>query len=263
MKLTVAELFARLDSLPEDVNFICLPARGLGLRSLLFVYDADALPDDQDHPPDAAALGDVVDVELEDVRDIVRNARAQGVSLTPEQFCEALAYYAINDAFLEWGPPVEYAPPGPPVERAPAATHGLLVAVDGNINDVMAQRLYALVQEYLPQVAWRTRAPLWVNETDDSSCSRPEDQPIRTVGVFLELTPAPSPELTVEADEGEVADARAVIALGAHLSGEKGLPFVVELGGEPVGRIARGVPDEWVTEGLLGEWERGLRRVGP
>ncbi|MDP3233790.1 MAG: hypothetical protein Q8S33_10795 [Myxococcales bacterium] len=53
--------------------------------------------------PVAASLHKLLSVA--DVRDIVSNARQQLPSATPEQLVEALQYYVLKDAFIEFRKP--------------------------------------------------------------------------------------------------------------------------------------------------------------
>jgi len=114
-------------------------------------------------------------------------------------------------------------------------------------NDVVAVQQLAL--DLAATVAWTVSPPLFVNETDDSSCTRPEDEPIRTVGVVLVLT----------GDDGPTAPVRDLTALVdalAAFSRTRGVEFEMELDGTYVGAIEHGVPDQLIRVGLLATWER-------
>ena len=113
--------------------------------------------------------------------------------------------------------------------------------------DVIA--VHELVERLDADDKWTVAPPVFVNEIDDSSCTRPEDEPIRMVGLLLWLTSEGS---------GRVAPKRDLVALVdaiAKFSQEHGVEFELQLDDDYAGTIENGVPDERVRKGLLEAWE--------
>ncbi|MEZ4339377.1 MAG: hypothetical protein R3B82_22365 [Sandaracinaceae bacterium] len=254
--MTVRELFEQLGSLPTELSWVCLDPKGLTANSLVLVYARDQLEPHADYPAEAVRLGMTRDVGVLDVEDVVANAREQGLEPTLQQFVEALAFYAEHDAFKEWrdwrADPrswPERRPSTSPIDRSQPV---LLIAVDGNVGDVLATRMEDMIAPELARVTWRLHAPLWVNEYDESSCTRPEDAPIRTTGVCLSLPIVDDPDT----ERAQLADLGAVLEIMQSVSRAKGLPFVMELDGDHVGSIVQGELDDDARE-LLGSRRPG------
>jgi len=114
-------------------------------------------------------------------------------------------------------------------------------------DDVIAMRDLAV--ELAQAIEWTVGRPAFVNESDDSSSTRPEDEPIRTVGLLLPLkhgggTKAPG------------RDVRALVGAVADFSRARGIEFEVMLDETFVGTIEDGVPDQEIRA-LLATWEDG------
>jgi hypothetical protein len=91
-------------------------------------------------------------------------------------------------------------------------------------------------------------APEFVDETDDSSCTAPEDQPIRTVGIVLTVSaPNESPQTPLD-------DPTRLVTALARFSSERGTEFEMELDGEYIGDIKNGEASRSIKEGLLDTW---------
>ena len=119
-------------------------------------------------------------------------------------------------------------------------------SADFTDGDVVA--LAALVEELKRAHSWHIGGPELVDETDDSSCTSPEDQPIRTVGMILTVsTPG-------EASQTPLDDPKALIASMARFSSERGTEFEVEIDGEYVGDIKHGAVSASIQQGLLDSW---------
>jgi hypothetical protein len=137
----------------------------------------------------------------------------------------------------------------------------LLIAVDGSGNDYQAELMQALVEDLRTARGWSTTLPTFVNEEDDAEELEEDEEPIRTVGVFVELYSGFPPwkdRLPVGVDRAQLEDVRYLIATLAELSRAMALDLAVEYAGETIGEIVNGEPDEGVTIGLLGEWQRSL-----
>jgi hypothetical protein len=124
----------------------------------------------------------------------------------------------------------------------------LLAYLSADFTETDVEALLRLVESLGSQGPWSRAAPQFVDETDDSSCSLPEDEPVRTVGLLLSVSaegedpPTPVEEPT-----------RIVEAL-AKFSAERGVEFEVQIDHTYCGAIEGGVPDKSIREGLLAPW---------
>jgi hypothetical protein len=124
----------------------------------------------------------------------------------------------------------------------------MLAYFSEDYSETNVEDLRRLVQTLAAAGAWSRALPRFADEVDDSSCTRPGDEPIRTVGVLLEVSePGELPETPVE----EVTRLfEAVAAFSAkHL-----VDFEVQYRDELVGSIFNGVMDRGIREGLLESW---------
>jgi len=135
----------------------------------------------------------------------------------------------------------------------------LLFALEGDPSDEHAAALRAVVRELVGLRAWSVGVPRFVDEVDDSSCTLPEDVPIRTVGVFVEVYSGFPPwgdRLPAAVDRSQYEDVRVLVERLAQFSREIDDDIVVEFEGEAIGWIEDGKPDRGLAVGLLGEWRR-------
>jgi hypothetical protein len=117
---------------------------------------------------------------------------------------------------------------------------------DFSAEDVVAVR--DLVSRLGEVAHWSSLPPRFVDETDSTSCTRPEDKPIRTVGTVLCVSsPGELPETTVE-------EVRQMLDALARLSAERNLALEVQLGDTFVGSIEDGTFDRLLREGLIESW---------
>lgn len=124
----------------------------------------------------------------------------------------------------------------------------LLGYFSADFTDADIVALGALVETLSRAHGWHLGAPRFVDDSDDSSCTAPEDQPIRTVGVLLTVS-APG-----EVSRTPVDDPEAFVAALSQFSSERGTEFEMELDGEYVGDIRRGEVSESIQQGLLARW---------
>lgn len=104
--------------------------------------------------------------------------------------------------------------------------------------------------------------PEFVDEEDASSCTEPDDVPIRTVAGFVKLYSGFPPwcdRLPRSVDRAQLEGVRAVVDAMAAVSAAAHVDIVFEYADEAIGWIQGGAPDDSLTVGLLGEWERVLR----
>jgi hypothetical protein len=110
----------------------------------------------------------------------------------------------------------------------------LFFFVEGDVDDTIAKDMRDLITSLTQQRNWTIGPPRFVNEVDSPKQSD-VDQPLRTVGVTLEL-------FSALRTKSEIA---------------------FELDGVQVGWIEDGVPCRALGEAFLGEWERSLLAVPP
>lgn len=137
----------------------------------------------------------------------------------------------------------------------------LLFAIDGDGGSDDVTAMHEAVVALASSREWGVEPPEFVNETDDSSCTDPGDQPIVTIGGVLRLYSSFPPwgsRLPLEIDRAQLEDARAVIAAMAALSRERGLTIVFEYDGEAIGSIDEGTIDDSLATTFVSEWERSL-----
>lgn len=124
----------------------------------------------------------------------------------------------------------------------------LLAYLSGEVTDEDLSAFRALVVGLESTRLWTYGPPQFVDETDATSCTRPEDSPIRTVGVVLVVS---SPG---EVPETPVAEAGDLIEFLSQYSADREQDFVLQLDNTYVGEIRNGVADTLVREGLLERW---------
>jgi hypothetical protein len=118
----------------------------------------------------------------------------------------------------------------------------------------------AVVRSLAPtfqNLRWTLGPPVFVDETDDSSCTTPEDEPIRTVGYALDVTCLGAPGPATPADE-----VVQFLQPFADVTSNTGLEFEVEYRGTYVGTIASGRLDRSLQDGLIGPWDGAIRDGG-
>ena len=129
--------------------------------------------------------------------------------------------------------------------------HELLAYLSADFDDDDAIAVRDLGVELRDGHTWRFEAPYFVDETDDASGTRPEDEPVRTVGLMLPLS------LNGKDQGVPVTDLNVLIKGVARLSFSRHIEFEVQLDDDMVGEIVDGDVDEGIHEGLLATWERG------
>lgn len=109
----------------------------------------------------------------------------------------------------------------------------LLAYVDDPEAWPSAERaFYWLVAALDAQRRWTTSPPEFVDCWDGSSCTRPSDQPIRTLGAALLLSPPGAPHRTPR------ADIDAFLGGLSRLCGTHEFPIFVELHGEIIADVS-------------------------
>ncbi|HEY3357891.1 MAG TPA: hypothetical protein VGQ83_31860 [Polyangia bacterium] len=127
-------------------------------------------------------------------------------------------------------------------------TQDLLAYFSSDFTEEDVGALEMLVDGLAQSGRWNLGPPLFVNETDSSSCTRPEDEPIRTVGVLLRVTSRGDVPAT------PVSEAQRLFDALATFSRERQLELEVQLDETYVGEIRSGQMDRVLREGLLERW---------
>jgi hypothetical protein len=139
---------------------------------------------------------------------------------------------------------------------ATAIVHHELLAYlsdDFDEDDVVAVR--DLETDLRDAHTWTFEPPYFVDDTDDTSGTRPEDEPIRTVGLMLPLS------LNGKDQNVPVTDLNVLIKGLARLSFSRHIEFEIQLDDDMIGTIEDGLPDEAIQEGLLATWASDGDRV--
>ena len=124
----------------------------------------------------------------------------------------------------------------------------LLVYLSEDFSDADVSALQVFVKSLAGSRRWTLGVPNFVDESDSSTCTRHEDEPIRTVGAALAVTEPDEPRATSR------AEATALIEAMAAFSKEYDVEMEVQLGNTYVGEIRAGVPDRLV-------WGRAAGRM--
>lgn len=127
-------------------------------------------------------------------------------------------------------------------------TQVLLAYLSGDFSDADVGALRQLGLRLAETLSWTVAPPEFVDHSDAESCSRPEDEPVRTIGIALPVsTPSQRPQTQaseVEAWLGELM----------RFSLERHMDFEVQLDQTYVGEIRDGEADRLFRDGLLKGW---------
>lgn len=107
---------------------------------------------------------------------------------------------------------------------------------------------------------WSTKPPQIINDEDASTCTRPEDVPIRTVGLLWEVNNAYG-EIDQRQYTREFDDFCMILDKLSPLTMTGGRQVTVVYNGEHVGAIVGGVPDEYLRRGLIEPWATATGRA--
>ncbi|MFO0696672.1 MAG: hypothetical protein U0230_24090 [Polyangiales bacterium] len=124
----------------------------------------------------------------------------------------------------------------------------LLAYVSSDFTDEVIEHLRSLVKNLATNGAWSREPPDLVDQMEEDSATRPEDEPLRTVGVVLVVSDPGAAEETPVSEPARLVDALSTF------SKQQAVDFELQLGETYVGEIRSGVPDELIREGLLARW---------
>lgn len=131
----------------------------------------------------------------------------------------------------------------------------LLIYLSDRITDADAAAIESLAQQVASAREWAVSPPVFIDDTDASSCSRPEDVPIRTVGIGIELPTGDAPRALSAAGLG---DLEWLLQVVSQLSASRQLELEVQLNGEMVGVVRDGIQSRALREGLIEPWRTTL-----
>ena len=137
------------------------------------------------------------------------------------------------------------------------ATKDFLFCLSEVYSEDDVRLLHRLIDELARDRAWYHGPPQFVDQTDASSCTLPEDLPVRTVGGYVEFS-APGAVQDAAAEKHQFEDADFLIERLARYSRERKCELEIEYAGELIGEIENGEISESVAIGFLAEWCRNL-----
>ena len=139
----------------------------------------------------------------------------------------------------------------------------LLFAIEWEATDDAARAMEAFVRQLAASRSWTVTRPVFVDELDAASSVDDDDEPIRTIGVAVEVLSGFPPfgeRIPIDVDRAEWEDVSELVRRVAEFARDNDVEIVVEFDQEAIGWIKDGAPDRGVTEALLGEWRRAWSR---
>jgi len=136
----------------------------------------------------------------------------------------------------------------------------LLFALEPGYPDTAVRAVKVLIDKLRASREWVAAPPEFVNESTEAD---PGDEPIHTLGAFLDLYVGHgewADKLPPEIDRALFDEASALVQAFTELSRQFDVEVALELDDDQIGWIEHGVPDRGVAEVFLGEWERSLKK---
>ena len=134
---------------------------------------------------------------------------------------------------------------------------GFFIAQD--VNDELRLKVREFIQQLAGTRHWLNGPPRFVDKTDETSSSDPDDLPIESLGGYIEIFSAWPPwNLPRDIDIQHLREVEDLVAALRHLSRQNGLAIELQLDEKFVGEIQSGEIDPLLADGLLGEWRRVL-----
>ena len=129
-----------------------------------------------------------------------------------------------------------------------------------DVSEEDIRKIETLIKEISLSRKWVVGPPQFVNEIEEPE-NLEVDEPIRTLGGVLEIYSAlPPNQLPHEIDQKHYEEVKAIINKLIEFSKKIDCEIECELDGVHVGTIDNGQADNLITDGLLGEWEAGLKQ---
>jgi len=136
-------------------------------------------------------------------------------------------------------------------------TQTLLAYLSSDFTSEDATALARIIAALASGGPWTIEPPRFVDDLDSSSCTAPDDEPIRTVGAVLLVT---SPR---EVPETPLNEPTRFLETLAQFSRQQNVELEVQLDETYVGEIRGGELDHLLREGLLGRWTGAPAREEP
>lgn len=131
-----------------------------------------------------------------------------------------------------------------------------------SVVDELTPDLEKMVVESLQKLLtrnWEICEPELIDSTDSTSCTQLEDEPIRTLGVYIELqAPGLLSPSAISIEESQLADVDATVKELSKLTRTLNVTVEVEFQGEFVGEIKQGKPDHGIQKTLINEWRKAI-----
>ncbi len=127
-------------------------------------------------------------------------------------------------------------------------TQKLLAYLSSDFTEDDVVALEGVAKRLIAEGRWLVEPPVFVDDTDSSSCTRPEDEPVRTVGVVLTVNSLG------EAPETPVTELERLLDALSAFSRERQVELELLLDDTYVGEIRDGNLDRLLREGLLEQW---------
>jgi hypothetical protein len=137
-----------------------------------------------------------------------------------------------------------------------------LFALDEDYTEDDVAAIEELVEELASSRQWTLGAPDFIDQRESSDEGTKYEQHIRTVGGVIDLYSGFPPwgdQIRRDVDLAQLDDVKAIVAACSEFTKRRGLTITLELNDTWCGWIEKGVPDEAVTVGLIGEWEKALQ----
>jgi hypothetical protein len=120
------------------------------------------------------------------------------------------------------------------------------------------------VKEFVDQLAgmrhWLNGPPQYLDETDDTPSSDPDDLPIESLGGYIEIFSAWPPwKVPYDVDLQHLREAEDLVEALCRFSRQNDLAIEMQLDQKFIGEIQNGEMDVLLAEVLLGEWRRKLK----
>lgn len=138
--------------------------------------------------------------------------------------------------------------------------YGLLFYLTEEFNEADAQSIKELVVHLASTGEWSAHRPEVIDDLDDEVLAE-GDEPIWTVGGFLELPP-PEESPDVETELVHHAEVSRIVDALAEFSRERGCVIKLVIGGTATGEIVKGDIGEAIRVGLLDAWRDWLTERG-
>lgn len=135
--------------------------------------------------------------------------------------------------------------------------YGLLFYLSDDFTEHDVVRLKQSIKRLAEIGEWSLGPPAFIDHVEQPDTGNPDDQPIRTVGGFLNMNRL-SHALNTEVEKAHYGEAKRVVDAMKEFASHTGCEIEFELGGEIVGDVRDGKASKSIEIGLLDEWRKAL-----